>query len=101
MLRDPELTSAAQLLSNIDFTIANWSLSPSSDSYASLVSFRAEIDSYRSTHKPEWNSERMDLEDLLLNIQTKLKTYGLRSYDPEEAYSTAVSPLLRSVACRS
>lgn len=56
-----------------------------------LMATRTEMDAYRRTDKKRWNKERSDLAELLLNIQTKLKTYSLRSYEPETRYSTAVS----------
>lgn len=41
-----------------------------------------EFESYKCTTKRAWISERRELDTLLGNIQTKLKTYNLRSYVP-------------------
>lgn len=40
----------------------------------------AEFESYKGTTKRAWVAERYDLDTLLGNIQTKLKTYNLRPY---------------------
>lgn len=50
----------------------------------------AEFASYKNTTKREWISEKRDLDTLLGNIQTKLKTYNLRPYHPPDGHTLSV-----------
>lgn len=59
---------------------------------------RAAHNEFRATTKLAWNRERTDVQELLLNIQTKLKTYGLRDYVPEDDLSVEVRALLEGQA---
>ncbi|KAJ2996842.1 hypothetical protein HDV02_006095 [Globomyces sp. JEL0801] len=43
------------------------------------------FETYKGTTKREWVTERRELDSLLGNIQTKLKTYNLRPYVPPVA----------------
>ncbi|ORY55954.1 calponin homology domain-containing protein [Leucosporidium creatinivorum] len=73
-----------RLLHSLQTTLSDWSLTPPSPPYSSLTASRTALDTYRQTSKPEWSRERGEVEELLLNIQTKLKTYGLSPYEPTE-----------------
>lgn len=81
----------SQYLSWTSSLISAWRESPPTPPFSALVHARSDLDSCRRGDKRKWARERSDLEELLLNIQTKLKTYGLRSYEPEGRYSVAVS----------
>ncbi len=61
---------------------------------------------YKTTEKRTWVTEKQDIATLFGNVQTKLKTYGLREYVPPDGLSLgdldeAWSELLRSEAERS
>ncbi|TPX62489.1 hypothetical protein SpCBS45565_g06982 [Spizellomyces sp. 'palustris'] len=46
-----------------------------------------EFETYKSTTKRGWVAERRELDSLLGNIQTKLKTYNLRQYSPPQGHT--------------
>ncbi|KNC98650.1 uncharacterized protein SPPG_06332 [Spizellomyces punctatus DAOM BR117] len=46
-----------------------------------------EFETYKSTTKRGWVAERRELDSLLGNIQTKLKTYNLRPYSPPQGHT--------------
>lgn len=48
-----------------------------------------ELKEYKRSTKREWVKERSDLEALLANIQTKLRTYELRPWHPQPGLGTA------------
>ncbi|KAJ3046582.1 hypothetical protein HK097_000722 [Rhizophlyctis rosea] len=48
-----------------------------------------EFETYKSTTKRGWVAERRELDSLLGNIQTKLKTYNLRPYTPPQGLAVA------------
>lgn len=61
------------------------------DSYQDTKQKGLEFATYKSTQKREWVSERRDLDTLLGNIQTKLKTYNLKPYFPPEGLTLKVN----------
>ncbi|KAI8925778.1 calponin homology domain-containing protein [Entophlyctis helioformis] len=48
-----------------------------------------EFEDYKTTTKRGWVTERRELDSLLGNIQTKLKTYNLKTYNPPPGYTLA------------
>ncbi|KAF8321970.1 calponin homology domain-containing protein [Cantharellus anzutake] len=50
--------------------------------YATAMKRSADFVEYKQTVKRGWVTEKQDLASLLGNIQTKLKTYNLRPYQP-------------------
>jgi len=50
--------------------------------YATAMKRSADFSEYKQTTKRDWVTEKQDLTSLLGNIQTKLKTYNLRLYQP-------------------
>ncbi|KAJ3024208.1 hypothetical protein HKX48_004481 [Thoreauomyces humboldtii] len=50
--------------------------------YADARRQLSEFENYKSTTKRGWVAERRELDSLLGNIQTKLKTYNLKPYTP-------------------
>ncbi|KAJ1334567.1 hypothetical protein BSLG_007722 [Batrachochytrium salamandrivorans] len=46
-----------------------------------------EFETYKGTTKRGWITERRDLDGLLGNIQTKLKTYNLKPYTPPAGFT--------------
>ncbi|KAI8144724.1 actinin-like protein [Fennellomyces sp. T-0311] len=61
-----------------------WKGTKLTDSYAETKEKASEFATYKNTQKREWVSEKRDLDTLLGNIQTKLKTYNLKPYFPPE-----------------
>ncbi|GAA5865515.1 hypothetical protein JCM1840_001425 [Sporobolomyces johnsonii] len=58
---------------------------PTSSSYQTLRSLLAAFTSpYLATTRRAWLCEKEDTAALLGNVQTKLKTYGLKGYEPAE-----------------
>ncbi|KAF8606856.1 hypothetical protein BDV93DRAFT_488758 [Ceratobasidium sp. AG-I] len=65
-----------------------------------------EFQTYKGASKKPWVSEKQDLATLFTNVQTKLRTYGLREYVPPEGLElsdmdAAWSELLSAEATRS
>ncbi|KAK4049284.1 alpha-actinin [Microbotryomycetes sp. JL201] len=75
-------------LAFVDRQSQQWLRPLSVESYLQLKQTLDDVDEYRSTVKREMGAERIAVQDLLLNIRTKLKTYGLRDYVPEDSLST-------------
>ncbi|BGO95730.1 hypothetical protein NBRC10512_001564 [Rhodotorula toruloides] len=75
-----------ELLSAIDSHLSNWSTSPPtpSHSYAQLFAHRASFATYQQTLRRTWLKEKSDTRELLANVRNKLRTYGLKGYEPEE-----------------
>ena len=59
-----------------------WARASFTGGYADSIGQLREFESYKSTTKRGWIAERRELDTLLGNIQTKLKTYNLRPYNP-------------------
>ncbi|PPQ75187.1 hypothetical protein CVT24_010127 [Panaeolus cyanescens] len=73
-----------QLLAAIQSTISAWSSTVFTSSYADTKTLQSAFLAYKSTTKREWVAERQDVATLFSNVQTKLKTYGMREYVPPE-----------------
>ncbi|KAI5117448.1 hypothetical protein M0805_005825 [Coniferiporia weirii] len=85
---------------------AEWAAARFDGTYAGAKAQAATFLAYKQTTKRAWVAERQDVANLFGNIQTKLRTYGLREYVPpiglglmdiDEAWTA----LLRSEATRS
>ena len=57
--------------------------------YADAVQHSASFQNYKQTTKRSWVTEKQDVATLFGNVQTKLKTYGLREYVPPSGLSLA------------
>ena len=55
--------------------------------YADAVQHAASFQNYKQTTKRSWVTEKQDVATLFGNVQTKLKTYGLREYVPPPGLS--------------
>uniref|UniRef100_A0A8H7XS96 Actinin-like protein n=1 Tax=Psilocybe cubensis TaxID=181762 RepID=A0A8H7XS96_PSICU len=79
------------LLSSLSDIQAQWALTPTSSctSYPAAKALSASFTQYKSTTKRTWVAERQDLATLFGNVQTKLKTYGLREYVPPAGLTLA------------
>ena len=74
--------------------------------YADAVKHSASFQNYKQTTKRSWVTEKQDVATLFGNVQTKLKTYGLREYVPPSGLSLADvdrawNVLLQAEAARS
>lgn len=106
-----------KLLAEIQSTLTSWSqtdfdslpTSPTPDNpangaaqthsahlrmYYALKDYSVDFASYKQTTKREWVQEKSDLAMLIGNVQTKLRTYGLREYIPPPGLSIGVSTSL-------
>jgi len=68
---------------------SQWAASSFTGSYADAKSHSAAFQEYKSSKKREWVTERQDLVTLFGNVQTKLKTYGLRGWKPQRGLDVA------------
>lgn len=97
---------ARALLHALSEVQKKWSTSCFTGSYTDAKEQSATFTAYKHTTKRTWVTERQDVTTLLGNIQTKLRTYGLREYIPPVGLALldlddAWSDLLQSEAKRS
>jgi len=72
------------LLQNITGTIHSWESNRVSTDYTGAHEQLLSLQQFKSNEKRTWASEKRELDGLLGNIQTKLKTFNLRPYSPPE-----------------
>jgi hypothetical protein len=75
----------------VDSKQKEWKGTSFSDSYLEAKQKSAEFTTYKNTDKRTWVAEKQDVDTLLGNIQTKLKTYNLAPYVPPSGLSLVVS----------
>ncbi|KAG7088189.1 hypothetical protein E1B28_012206 [Marasmius oreades] len=75
------------LLTSLSEVQAKWLTSTFSGSYTEAKDISADFTNYKQTTKRTWVTEKQDIATLFGNVQTKLKTYGLREYVPPEGLS--------------
>ncbi|KAJ3166181.1 hypothetical protein HK101_011978 [Irineochytrium annulatum] len=78
----------AHLLANIQSMLRTWS-STNAENYKEARSQLTDLEKYKITVKREWIVEKRELDSLLSNILTKLKTYHLAAYVPPEGSKPA------------
>ncbi|KAL1405125.1 alpha-actinin [Vanrija albida] len=61
-----------------------WEAAEQPTSYPDAISQLSQFADYKKTSKRTWVRERQELAQLYSNIQTKLRTYSLRSWEPQE-----------------
>lgn len=71
-----------KLLKSINSLLRAWQAATFSGDYEDAKEQSLAFSEFKSSMKRSWTREKMALESLLGNIQTKLKTYGLKSYIP-------------------
>nr|ODO02601.1 actin cross-linking [Cryptococcus depauperatus CBS 7855] len=74
----------SHLLSSLSSTEESWSVSPQPTTYPEAIAYLAQFNEYKRTFKRNWVKERQELAALYSNIQTKIKTYALKSWEPTE-----------------
>ncbi|KAI3630337.1 hypothetical protein MIR68_011772 [Amoeboaphelidium protococcarum] len=83
MKNDYERRAGAFIKAIADIT-SGWQNSSFDDSYADAKLQSNQFQEYKNTQKRQWVAEKRDLDTLLSNIQTKLRTYNLTAYNPPE-----------------
>eukprot|EP00842_Homolaphlyctis_polyrhiza_P005238 jgi/Hompol1/5715/HPOL_004659-RA len=79
------VTELLTAIKSVQSTWGNASFSGYPDARRQL----AEFENYKATTKRAWVTERREIDTLLGNIQTKLKTYNLRPYNPPPGFTLA------------
>ncbi|KAI0826832.1 actinin-like protein [Trametes gibbosa] len=95
-----------ELLRTMSDMRTNWAAKSFVGTYADARQHAASFQQYKQTTKRSWVTEKQDVATLFGNVQTKLKTYGLREYVPPLGLSlvdvdSAWSTLLKAEAERS
>ncbi|OCF43214.1 cofilin [Kwoniella heveanensis CBS 569] len=72
------------LLSALQTTQHSWSIAPRAATYPEAIADLSRFNEYKKTSKRGWVKERQELAALYSNIQTKVKTYALRAWEPRE-----------------
>ncbi|KAI4517766.1 hypothetical protein K523DRAFT_418455 [Schizophyllum commune Tattone D] len=75
-----------EALSNVQ---KEWEASVFNGNYASAKQQSSDFLAYKQTRKREWVTEKQEVTTLFFNVQTKLKTYGLREYVPPPGLAPA------------
>jgi len=70
------------LLTALSEIQTHWSASQFAGTYPDAKSHLAAFTAYKHTTKRTWVTEKQDVATLFGNVQTKLRTYGLREYVP-------------------
>ncbi|KAF5369426.1 hypothetical protein D9758_002608 [Tetrapyrgos nigripes] len=94
------------LLSTLSEKQDQWLATSFSGTYADAKEQSSDFTAYKQMTKRTWVTEKQDVTNLFGNIQTKLKTYGLKEYVPPEGLALsdldeAWKTLLASEAKRS
>ncbi|EIN12862.1 actinin-like protein [Punctularia strigosozonata HHB-11173 SS5] len=97
---------ARSLLSALSQVQDEWAAVIFTGSYADAKDHSASFAAYKQTTKRQWVTEKQDITTLLGNVQTKLRTYGLKDYVPPKGLALtdldrAWEALLSSEAKRS
>lgn len=74
----------AALLAALAKQRQGWTAAEQPKSYPDAISQLSQFADYKKTSKRTWVRERQELAQLYSNIQTKLRTYSLRSWEPVE-----------------
>ncbi|KAJ8472448.1 hypothetical protein ONZ51_g8503 [Trametes cubensis] len=95
-----------ELLRSMSEMRTNWAAKSFVGTYADARQHAASFQNYKQTTKRSWVTEKQDVTTLFGNVQTKLKTYGLREYVPPAGLSlsdvdAAWNLLLKAEAERS
>ncbi|RSH86253.1 uncharacterized protein EHS24_004491 [Apiotrichum porosum] len=72
------------LLNSLRQTRAAWAAADRPTSYPDAIAHKTDFAEWKKTSKRSWVRERQELTQLYSNIQTKLRTYSLRSWEPRE-----------------
>ena len=78
-----------ELLRSMSDMQAVWAAKSFVGTYADALQHQQSLQTYKQTTKRTWVTEKQDVATLFGNVQTKLKTYGLREYVPPSGLSLA------------
>ncbi|CAO3592885.1 unnamed protein product [Absidia cylindrospora] len=73
-----------ELMDAVHLAQREWQATQLTNHYAETKQRGLEFNHYKNTQKREWVAEKREIDSLLGNIQTKLKTYNLKPYNPPE-----------------
>jgi cofilin len=93
-LASPDLIQFSQLLTALSEIQTQWFASQFTGTYSDAKSHSAAFTAYKNTTKRTWVTEKQDVATLFGNVQTKLKTYGLREYVPPTGLALSVRTLV-------
>lgn len=79
-----------KLLHALEDAQAGWAAIKFEGTYADAMNHSVQFSTYKQTIKRNWVTEKQDLATLFSNVQTKLRTYGLREYVPSPGLAPAV-----------
>lgn len=96
----------AGLLRTMQSTRRSWEAAGSPATYPEAMEEKQQFTEYKKSSKRSWVRERQELAQLYSNIQTKLRTYSLRSWEPREGLrlqdlETSWSELMTGEVARS
>ena len=92
-------TLLQQLLSSVLEIQALWAAIKFTGTYTDAKEHAANFQKYKSTTKRTWVTEKQDVTALFGNVQTKLRTYGLREYVPPPGLALAVGSFSSQSRC--
>lgn len=84
----------SRLISSIRSLLSDWQDSSLPSTYPEAKNESALFTEYKKTMKRTWVGQKADCAALLSNIQAKLKTYDMRSYEPPEGLRLVVGKRL-------
>jgi hypothetical protein len=88
----------AALLEALATTESSWLTASTPSSYPEAMAHLGDFAAYKKSLKRGWVKERQELAALYSNIQTKLRTYGLKAWEPKEGLRLEVSAhIMRSL----
>ena len=79
-----------KLLHSLGEAQAGWAAIEFEGTYADAMNHSVKFSTYKQTIKRNWVTEKQDLATLFSNVQTKLRTYGLREYLPAQGFAPVV-----------
>lgn len=78
------------LLETLATLQTQWNSAIPPTTYLAAMAALTEFAQYKKSDKRTWVKDRQELSWLYSNIQTKIKTYGLRSWEPREGLRLTV-----------
>ncbi|KAI8328265.1 calponin homology domain-containing protein [Chlamydoabsidia padenii] len=72
------------LMEAVQLAQQEWQSTQLTDQYVATKQKGTEFNHYKNTQKRKWAAEKREIDSLLGNIRTKLKTYNLKPYSPPE-----------------
>ncbi len=86
---------AAHLIQSIQNQIEDWAQATFDGTYLDAKTQSNDFLAYKNSEKRAWVTEKRELDTLLGNIQTKLKTYNMSPYFPPAGLALSVINRIR------